>query len=125
LQEERQDILEEYLSNKNSYKLWAGNNLSKIKALTYLKNDNKIEMSEKAKILNILLSGKLLIQQTLGVASEEEKKIKLSSLLQKKISFSDELFEWQVINLIKIANSIKEQEMIEQVEMKLAQQKLI
>jgi len=125
LKEERQDILEEYLSNKNSYELWAGNNLSKIKALTYFENGNKIEMSEKAKILNILLGGELLIQQILRVSTEEEKKIKLSSLLQKKISLSSELFEWQVINLIKIANSIKEEEMIEKVEMKLAQQKLV
>ena len=82
-------------------------------------------MREKAKILNRLLNGKLLRQQILGLDSAEVKKAKLSSLIEKKIYFSDKLFEWQVMSLINIANSVKEQEMIEEVEMKLAQQKLI
>lgn len=125
LEEERKDILQDYLSNKNSYELWVGNNLSKRDTLKYFDNNYKTGMSEKAKILNLLLSGKLLIQQTLGIDSAEEKNMKLNSLLQKKIDFSDELFKWQVMSLIKIANSAKEEEMIERVELQLAQQKLI
>jgi len=125
LEEERQDILKEYLSNKINYELWAGNNLFKKQTLEHFENNNKIATREKAQILNRLLSGKLLRQQILGLDSAEVKKTKLSSLIEKKIYFSDKLFEWQVISLINIANSVKEQEMIEEVEMKLAQQKLI
>ncbi len=125
LEEERQDILKEYLSNKRNYELWAGSNLFKKQTLEYFKNNNKISTREKAQILNRLLNGKLLRQQILGLDSEEEKKIKLSNLLQKKIYFSNELFEWQVMSLVNIANSVNEQKMIEEVEIKLAQQKLI
>jgi len=125
LEEERQDILKEYLSNKNDYKLWAGNSLSKKNALEFFVNSNGVATSYKAKVLNTLLNSKLLIQQTLSLDTVEEKKVMLSNLIQKKIYLSDELFEWHLLSLIKIANSMQEREMIEQVEMKLAQQKLV
>jgi len=125
LQEERQDILKEYLSNQKHYKLWAGNSSSKKSALEFFKNKNQIDTSKKAKVLNRLLNGKLLIQQTLGHETTEEKQATLSRLLHKRVSYSDELFEWKMVSLIKIANSIKEQSLIEEVELKLAQQKLI
>lgn len=125
LHEERQIISRKYISNKNSYEVWAGNDLSKRKALSYFGSDIKLDMREKAKLLNILLSGKLIRQQILGIVLEEDKKVKLTNLIQKKIDMTDELFRWQVISLINIANSVNEQKMIERVEIQLTQQNLI
>ena len=56
---------------------------------------------------------------------EAKKKIELSSLIQKKIYLSCELFEWQVQSLLKIAHATENQNMINQMEMKLVEQNLI
>lgn len=125
LKEEREDILKEFSFNRDKYDLWAGNNLFKKNILKYFIDSNNIDTTEKAKVLNNLLDGELLIKQISQFDSSAKKKIELSNLIQKKIYLSCELFEWQVQSLIKIAYAIENQNMINQMEMKLVEQNLI
>jgi hypothetical protein len=125
LKEEREDILKEFSFNRDKYDLWAGNNLFKKNILKYFIDSNNIDTTEKAKVLNNLLDGELLIKQISQFDSSAKKKIELSNLIQKKIYLSCELFEWQVQSLIKIAYVIENQNMINQMEMKLVEQNLI
>ncbi len=80
---------------------------------------------KKANFLNNLLDGETLIKKISRFNSPIQKKIELSNLLQKKIYLSSELFEWQVQSLLKISQSIDNENMISQMEIKLVEQNLI
>lgn len=125
LKEERECILKEFSFDRSNYDLWAGNNLFKKDILKYFINLNNIDTTKKANFLNNLLDGETLIKKISRFNSPIQKKIELSNLLQKKIYLSSELFEWQVQSLLKISQSIDNENMISQMEIKLLEQNLI
>ncbi len=125
LKEERECILKEFSFDRSNYDLWAGNNLFKKDILKYFINLNNIDTTKKANFLNNLLDGETLIKKISRFNSPIQKKIELSNLLQKKIYLSSELFEWQVQSLLKISQSVDNENMISQMETKLVEQNLI
>ncbi|MEA3316105.1 MAG: DUF87 domain-containing protein, partial [Campylobacterota bacterium] len=104
LLEEREKLMLDYIEKENIYLNWSGNDKHKLDGLIYIEDD-EFSIKEKAKLINYLLNGKKVLRKLNNLNNINNIEIDFRNQLKKQINISNEILEYQIIQLIKIDNS--------------------